>query len=546
MELKSLALDRRVVIGLPLLAAIAVRLELWREYVASPLDQYAKITTLDMATLMGQARSFIAGDAPLTMHRLLCAASSFFTGGGLSVHGVVAAQMALGVLVAPLCALATLRLSGSRVAALVAGLFAGCYAPALMYECFVLKESVTLFFFALTLWTCAEAARGRPWGLAGQGFAAAALVLSRPAGALWALVSTLLSSFPAWRKGAGAKRTALPLLALAGGVVALGAFNAIRSGSSGIMDTNVVYNLQVGSMPDAKSFNVDTSSLDGAGLFENAARAAWNAPAKFRSLLGAEQPPDNINYYFMKSALPLLAWTPGPLLLIPFGAGGLLLCAFAAVRRRRASLAIAPLEFLCVAAPICAFVVTGRYMLFLLPPLAFGAGFVAHAFLESCRKARAKKSLLEPAAIALLCMLLVLQAIPKSAALRSDDFLGYGLAAEMKYGRCPLEGQAYLEALKLNPESYKAAINLSKWLLDEGRFDDAAKLLEGFRAARPEDFSLLVNHSLALLQLGRGAEAERGLLAFGEPREEARAAKWRKLLEMARGVRENAPRTDRR
>lgn len=529
--LRGLALDWRVCAGVCVLAAAAFRAAVWSEFSSGPLEMYSKISTLDMKFLLSQAQSLLHLQGSLTMHRLLCALSAAFTGGEATTRGVVAAQMLLGVATALFVCLAALRVSGSRVAALSAGLSAGCYAPAMMYECFVMKESVTLFFSALTLWSFV-AAGGGLWRYALHGLAAAALPLARPAGLLWGLGSTLLLSLRGRRKGAAFVAAPLALfVATLGGAFA---FNWAAAKSPRIFDTNVGYNFQVGAIPEARSYNVDGSGVESLSKAALMARVAWNAPGKALSLLRAYQPPDNVNYYFMKEALPALEFAPGPLLLVPLGVSGLLLGLWLALRKGRPRYAVPLAHFVLMALPICAFVASGRYMLFLLPSLAVAGGCFVHFAVDAARRSARSGRYAAPALLAAVWLLAFWQAIPSEPLLRADDFIGYGLALNMKKGLCQEEGECYARALEVNPSSASAAVNLSKWLIDMRRPADAVELLAPFRAVEPGHFGILVNYSLSLLMTGRRADAERELLFYGEP-EGAAKAKWRTLLDLARG-----------
>ena len=531
--LRKLALDWRFTFGFVVLASAAFRLAVWSDFLRTPLDMYTKIETLDMKFLLSQAEGFLHLGGALTMHRLLCAISSLFTGGVLTTHGIVMAQMALGVLTAALVCLAAMRISGSRIAGLVAGLFTGCYAPALMYECFVMKESVTLFFSALTLWSFVAARHGI-LSLAGHGFAAAALPLARPAGLLWAIVSTGLLSLRNFKRGY--VRAATPAIALLLGLLGAFAFNCVFAGSARFFDTNASYNFQVGAIPDAKSYNVTDSSVEGLSKTALLMKVISNAPSKVLALLNAYQAPDNVNYYFIKDALPCLSMALGPLLLISLGLAGLLIGLCMAWRRRALRLTAPLAHFVFMAIPICAFIVTGRYALFLVPSLAVGAGLFVHLFAGSLRGISRERGLVAPASMAVLYGLVLWQAIPRDAWLRADDFIAYGLASNMKYGLCQQEGECYAKALEVNPDSVGAAVNLGKWLMDMRQVAEAVSLLGPFRERHPNHFGLLVNHSLALIMSGHQAEAEQELLAYGEPNDVVAKAKWCALLQLSKGV----------
>jgi 4-amino-4-deoxy-L-arabinose transferase-like glycosyltransferase len=106
----------------------------------------------------------------------------FFLAGLYAVFGpdtlaVVLAQAALGAGTVTLLAAIGWRLFGAAPA-LIAGVFAALYAPALYYEALLLKAPLLLFLFtalALALVRAAESARPAPWLVAGLVLGVAAL-----------------------------------------------------------------------------------------------------------------------------------------------------------------------------------------------------------------------------------------------------------------------------------------------------------------------------------------------------------------------------------
>ena len=534
--MRRFLLDRRTTFGSVVIVAALFRLSVWRDYANSPLDMYTKIPTLDMKLIFEQAYAFLHYGGAFTMHRLLCAFSSIFTGGVLTTHGIVLVQMLLGILAGVFTCLAAIRISGSRFAGFFAGVFAGCYAPALMYECFVMKESVTLLFSAIALWAFVSSAKSVLSKLA-QGVLLAALPLARPSGILWGLVSTGLLSLRGFKRGA--LKAALPLAGFLLFLIAVMLFNYSRGAGLHLFDTNAGYNLQVGAISEAKSYNVADNKLESLPPHSLALKVIANVPVKILALVNAKQAPDNINYYFMKEAIPTLVAAPSPLLLIPLGVAGLLFGAWMALRRRALRYAVPLAHFVCMSIPICVFIVTGRYALFLLPSLAVGAGCFLHEFIVACRCAAKDGKMLVPSAMAALYMLLLFQGIPRDAGLRADDFIAYGMASNMKYGLCQQEGDCYAKALEVNPDRAGAATNLGKWLIDCRHPEEAVLLLSKFREGHQESFGVMANYVVALCLTGRQAEAEKALLDFGEPQDMAQRTKWTMLLDISRGRGQN-------
>ncbi len=514
-------------------AAVAARAAVLSAFSQTPLDFYVKLETLDMKFIASQGESLYHLGASLTAHRLLCAATMPFTGGTLSPTAVALAQMALGTLSALLICDAAMRISGSRLAGLASGLLAATYAPALMYETLTLKEASCLFMAALSLWTALLAGRGgsKAWTKALHGIAAAGMPLARAPGILWSALSL------AWLalRAAGRRRSGawIPAAALLAAFALTWAFNWGVAGDKRLFETNIGYNMKVAASESLKSFSVDDKSLEAMPLWSLLLKAVAQAPGKALLLLNAGQPPDNVNYYFMKEALPPLKTLPGPMLLVPLGLAGLLLGLLKArgILRKEA---LPALQFAAFAVPICFFVVTGRHMLALMPALAVGAGLFASGFAVACREAFSTGKLMRPALMAAALSLLAWNAIPSTIPLRADDFIAYGLASGMKHGQGKEAGECFAKALILSPDSVPAAVNLGKWLIDAGRPDAAAEILRGFHKRHPGNFKILINFTTALLMSGKAAEAEAALESFQEPLSEEQAAKVRYNLKEAR------------
>ena len=114
--------------------AVVIRCICFVQWLFSPFGEYVKINGLDMKTHMMFAEMFREGAIGFSLHRFLCVATTLFSGGKFSIPLIIAAQMFLGIFLSVFCAYIALRLSGSRLCAVVSGVAAALYAPMIMYE----------------------------------------------------------------------------------------------------------------------------------------------------------------------------------------------------------------------------------------------------------------------------------------------------------------------------------------------------------------------------------------------------------------------------
>ena len=115
--------------------AAAVRLAAFLAWRQSPLSCFHLIPGLDMMTHWELGRRLAAGLGIFTPYRFLIAAAG-------TPPLLTGCQMLGGILTALLATRCAFRLWGNRGTALAAGLLTALYAPALLYECVALQESL--------------------------------------------------------------------------------------------------------------------------------------------------------------------------------------------------------------------------------------------------------------------------------------------------------------------------------------------------------------------------------------------------------------------
>jgi len=511
-----------IVYGLPLAAAFLVRAALFRVWIGSPLTHYSKIPGLDMQTLLEQGRSFYEGNGSFSLYQALIAGTCLLNNGQPWLTGLVLVQMLLGALIGVLVSHCSLRLTGLRWAAAAAGLLAGLYAPALMYESVSLKETVFLFTGALSLSAALECRRQHFrsfWPLL-AGLAAAGPLLLRMAGGLWTTVLLAWLGYMIFRKAQQTPNThhkaiqALGLL-FAGAACAIllaSIVNKRNCGSFAPFNNNISYLLRVGAANAPDTLDMPESAAgENSGI--SSLELLGNYASKISDSFRAFELSDNLNYYFIRELLPPLTFLPGPLLLLPLSVTGLLLMLLTGRLCRREGIIFLYLAAFLV--PFCLFVPLGRYRLTLLPALAITAPFTVVWCWEKLR--RKEKLLKVLLAIALYCLVFC-WAAPHSLPIRATDYVALGLALEAKNGHAtPAAISCFANAWRIAPDSPRYANHLAVRLIEKACFAEALEVLSPVLEKNPGSYKASLNSALAMNALGRNQEAERLLRSLNPP-----------------------------
>lgn len=498
-------LSTRRALALIAILGCAVRFELFRSLLESPLRFFARVPGLDMETLLTRGEWGVSGGPMLTPHRLMVAA--FWAANG-AVHRpemIAAFQMLLGIITALLTFWCSLHLTRNRKAALVTGVLTAVYAPLLLYECVTLQESVVTFTgflsFFLFLWSRKHHFHGWYGILCGAalGFAA----IGRPTAILWALGALVWIGWYVWRK----RHLRWSLFAL-GGFLFLLAFTTWFNWNGckyvgpffRVGQYAVSVNLPASAVP---SDTVSPSGIDTtARRIEGAARVGINAASRIPLLFSVREIPENLNYYFLRERLWPLPVLPGPALLIPFALAGTLL---ALCRLRHKESIILGYIFL-LALPLCAIYPVGRYRLMLIPAFAIAA---TYPFLLRLGDNRRRGVVIN---FALVAAAFLLNWNQFGAISRSTDFVAWALAREAQSGGVTEEScNSFYEAFRLSGgKNQSAAVNLLSRLIGANAFDSAEKIALQTLEAGAENPHLIAYY-LGLIRMGRGefAEAER-------------------------------------
>lgn len=103
---------------------------------------------------------------------------------------------------------------------------------------------------------------------------------------------------------------------------------------------------------------------------------------------------------------------------------------------------------------------------------------------------------------------LAIKRFEESLRIRPNEHAYFNLAQYQRaIGNIPEAKRLYIEALKINPVHALSKINLAPILLNEGKPEEALKILDQAEVLEPDDPVLLFNKATTLTALGRNAEA---------------------------------------
>ncbi|MDD3153260.1 MAG: hypothetical protein PHS41_00210 [Victivallaceae bacterium] len=470
--------------------AAGIRLYVLAALKKSSFFQWNTLDGLDMSTFLARAKALREGTYSILPYETILALAG-------SVENMILFQMFLGCMTALLIAWIALHLTGKRLYALIAGLAAAAYAPEVMYEGFLLRESGIVFLLTAS---CAATilAHGRRterigFPLLGALTAVAALMRFSNfiwAATLWAMAAASRPA-PAKRKYSIAAMLLMMLLLYS----APHLWNRAKKISTGAP-------IQLSYLASASaSGTIGTPATAPDSTASTVGAIVRKLPQKIFFLLGPEELPNNLNYRFVREMLPLPL--PGdPVWLFPLGLMGLALWGIRRKTRKRA-LALAAV-FAATALPIVLFLPLGRYRLSLTPILliCFPAVFLGGG-------KRAHKIALAATGIALVLGYWHLR--PESAqTFRSADFLNHGHALK-RMPNTPPDAviDAYLMALTLDPGNRAALVNAFNTAMADGSRDKALTAALTVRKVFPEDTVAQYYHGLLLAFAAQPQEAEK-------------------------------------
>ena len=335
----------------------------------------------------------------------------------------------------------TLKLTGKRFLALLAGVLWALNPIEVMYEFTTLQDSLVNFGIILSFWSFLAARKHHfaPLWALGAGVAAGVAATGRPVATLFALVLAAWNIRYLYRRKLSLKRS----FPFAGGILAVWLiFSGINFFNGA--DFTFIFN----PVPYAVSVNTPNAPQNGssgaADRFLPLVKTACKMTMRIPRVWSPVEIPENLNIYFLRTKIPFLR--------IPFEE--IILCAAAATLllllsgkwKKKESLVLLPVFslvfFICIREPI------GRYRLLMLPWFT-----ILTVFLISCCKTRLKALMFSLLTVSVILFYTFISTPP----LRAADHGAWGWALEKEAGKITPEVlNHFLQAYLLKPEPNNA------------------------------------------------------------------------------------------
>ncbi len=488
------------VYGVPLVLGVVLRYIVFNNFLNSPFRYYHKIPGLDMKTLFDQGiQSYNSGHyRSLYEFFIVCCKllSSNYT-----LEVIIILQMGMGIIVSLLIAYITLHLTGNRLLSLLGGSIMALYAPSIICETQVLRESLYLFLTTLSLASLLYIRKKSNYYLLfGVGFLLILPVFARHASLLWSFLGGVwLICIIVHKKYKQIEHNDIKnyrllvtkilkdnkvmksvLFLFLGILIALVAKSSLTN-SPLFPQFNTKYIFNVGSNPNTESINKPTSTKK-----INSTQQINNNIyfTKLFRTYNAFQCPNNVNYYFIRKMLIPVENLIGPTLLAPLALFGiifiLLLKSYHGIFKHTfiKKEIILFLYLIAFTIPLCIFLPLGRYKLVLIPatiPLFLSSLLYIKRIYVKCDII---KKLALVTTTSTLFILIFFTVKPKTNPIRGEDFLTYGLALSRYSSDFQTIEFCFQRAYQLKPTS-KMIINLyANILMHNGKKELAIKLLK--------------------------------------------------------------------
>jgi tetratricopeptide (TPR) repeat protein len=479
---------------IPMGVAALARIIFFFQWVDSPFRYYHTLYGLDMRTLLAWGETFYSKKLPFFMYKFFINCIYLIAGKENLPVAIVVVQMILGVLISGLTVYVFLHFFRNRIFAMVSGLCTALYAPFLVYETQILKETLFLFLCFLGLASVLTLRRKKFSFL--YSFSTGVIITApfflRFSGLLFGLFMLFWIFLYLMKNPRGLLDLLLnrewfkvlkqfkPLIPVILGVFTLfgliSLYNLSNNRSNSIyFNPNSSYLLGVGKQSDIRSLSFHDNKKAELDLGNNRGNYAFHYFKKFGYIFSGYEQPNNVNYYFIRKKMFFLKILPGPMIFIPLGVSGLILLIINFRKNSRISLLL--FYMLSAIIPMILFVPLARYKILLAPVfVVFAAYYLFYIFSRIHNNNR--KSLLRPLLILLTALIFSVyfcREIPE----RHSDVQAYGLAA-----------------------SY-----IPDQLMKQGKFKEARKILEAYYSKNKENPYIMLNYVSSLLGTGNPKEA---------------------------------------
>lgn len=500
---KKFKLNLYFVYLIPVVTGLIARVMFYPRWFKSPFHYYHIIVGLDMRKFLIFGEKFYHGNEPFSPYRLFIAVIYGIFGSDILPEAVILGQLILGLVTVFLTVYITLSISGNRLTSVIAGIFMALYSPVIIYETQILKASLFLFVALLSLATLLYARKKQfasfPMFISGV-FAILPLFI-RHAGFLWLLTAFCWLTFYARMKVlqkcgicfVGINKTYKnfkPLLYFIAGslsfLIIVTIYNKSRDFDTlSYFKPNYSYVLAVGADEESNISVAEKTVSKPSVSISKAINKFQHYLTKAFNLFNAYEIPNNINYYYVQKKLPITRFFIGPVLLMPLALTGLILMIINGGLYKKESILF--FYIVSFAIPICAFLPLGRYKLVLAPVFCIAAAYCLMNLLKIVnRKGNTLNNIVTPALLAVFFFLAISRVeYPE----RASDHKSYGIAA-----------------------SY-----IPDQLMQQGKFDEACRILADYYAANQDNNIIGLNYASSLLGCGRIKDAEFVLNLMGIP-----------------------------
>ena len=509
---------------IPILVALLVRIILLINWWDSPVRWYSNIGGLDMKAILWAGKCLYNRGSIFTLHRAFITTILLVNNGNHSIEAVVIIQLISGIIIAPLVAWCALRIWGKRYWALASGLLAALYAPALMYQVLVLKESMFLFFallsLAAVLWAHKRNLSSRALWVCGI-FSALPIICRVSAlpfcglSALW-IIACLFKKLKSNKKYI-LYRTTFFVLGILTVFIPVSITTAYLTRGDYFMpiQTPFRYISKLGSINNPKSLNIPnvttlekpsnisiSSTPQKSSKINKVSSFVLNMARKTPKFFSASEIPNNVNYYFLKYKLFPLQYLIGPLLLIPLAVTALILLFFnRGILRKESILFIFIFSYML---PICYFFPLARYRVILMPVFCMLAPYPVFAAWEAWHS---KKHFLIFIPLVIWATILYIN-FPLDSSLRATDFVSYGKGMQFKTGKSASALPYFYKAYQMAPYKQMTVVNFADTLIKNRNAKDAVKILIPAFQKSPNNPAFRYYLGIASLYIGKAKQAE--------------------------------------
>ena len=494
---------------IPILIALGIRITFYFSWTNSTFKYYSFVKGLDMQTLLKWGIDFaVKGEMANNLYVYIISVIVKLTNGSIfTINTIIIFQLILGIGTVLLSVYIAWLIFGSKAAACISGVLIACYAPLLMYEGFILKNTICtflttgLFFTALLFY---EKAEYKNISALCSGFFAGMILFANFASLCFVLFVYLWQILIIFKtKGNFKSLLIYPATILIIFIVLFAStefrfFPVVNNIADGRWLSYVAH---IGAQREIKTLNESVQTLENQPFSKTI--DIYPYLKKTFSLLSSAEVPDNINYYFVKDGLTPLGNMLSPFLLYAIGIPAfflyLVLC-----RDRKVSLMFG-MSFASLALPLIIFVPLSRYTIVYSPLLGI---FSAWLICEFAKRVRQKNKKIVLFIILLLSASFVIQTkLNPVLFYRASDFVAFANALEIKNPGDLRIPYAYGEAYKVDPESVPISLKYTDVLMNEGRFLEASNILEKLHSSNQSDTIITLQLSSAFLGCNKTHEA---------------------------------------